>query len=132
MPKGGFVFYETFLETANKLEAVDKEAALEFYKAVANYGLYGEIYEGNPYVEIAMVQVKANIDIAKNRYQTAIENGMKGGRPREIDYKEIGRLHKEGKTNKEIAGLLNCSESTVSRVLNSQREWALQNCKTQA
>ena len=118
MAKESFVFYETFLETANKLEEIDKNLALEYYKALAKYGLYGEVYEGNPYIELVLVQGKVNIDMAKERYQRAVENGKKGGRPREVDREKVIQLHSEGLTNKAIAARMGCSDRSVSRILN--------------
>lgn len=115
MGKGSFVFYETFLETANKLEEMDKGLAYEYMKAIANYGLYGEVYEGNPVIETLMVQSGTNIDIAKDRYQKSIENGRKGGRPRKVDWSEMYRLMREGKTDKEIAETLNCTADYVRK-----------------
>ena len=118
MAKESFVFYETFLETAEKLEEINKDFAYEYLIALAKYGLYGEVYEGNPYIELVMVQGKVNIDMAKERYQRAVENGKKGGRRREVDRKKVIQLHNEGKTNKAIAAEVGCCDRTVSRILN--------------
>ena len=121
----GFVFHDSFLETTLELEKQDKDMAYEYIKAIANYGLYGEMYDGKyPIIKALLITPQASIDAANNRYVKAIENGKKGGRPRKIDYGEVARLHKEGKTQKDIAAELNCSEDSVRRILKKQDEYA--------
>ena len=118
MTDESFVFYRTWVDSINILRKIDKDLALEAYDAIVNYGLNGEIYEGNLMVQAVLPSIMQGIDNAKERYQKAVENGKKGGRPTKINGSEVVKLRNEGKTQKEIAEKLGCSERTVSRKLN--------------
>lgn len=122
-----FVFYESFLKTAELLDPKDR---LEFYDALTNYGIYGEIYNGdNKLVQALLVQAITNIDCAKDRYKAAVENGKKGGRPRKVDWEEMYQLMREGWTDKDIADHFNCSQDYIRKKRKEKEEFKQKNQK---
>ena len=124
--KGGFVFYDSFYETAMELKKTDKSLALEYLEAIMKYGLYGEIYEGNPIIKAMVITPQVSIDAANNRYKQAVENGKKGGRPRKNDWSEIARLNREGYSNKEIGEMVGYTPDYVGKILKNQRDYAME------
>ena len=127
MVKSSFVFYGTFLETAEELGKIDKDLAYDYLMATIKYGINGEVVEDvNPIVRAVMPTVYATITAAKERYVKSVENGGKGGRPRTIDHGEVIKLSNQGKSNKEISSILNCSESSVRKILRNESEWNLE------
>lgn len=116
MEKEGFVFYRSFLETAEQLNEIDMKISHEYLMALLNYGIYGIIPEDlNPIVGAMLNPLFRSIDAANERYERAKENGKKGGRPRKVDWSEMYRLMREGKTDKEIAETLNCTADYVRK-----------------
>lgn len=76
MKRESFVFYESFLDAA---EVLDEENQLIFIKAVAKYGIYGEMEDSLPAVVKAMMTlVIPQLEANNERYT----NGKKGGRPK--------------------------------------------------
>lgn len=76
MKRESFVFYESFLDAA---EVLDEENQLIFIKAVAKYGIYGEMEDDLPAVVKAMMTlVIPQLEANNERYT----NGKKGGRPK--------------------------------------------------
>ena len=75
-----FVFYRSFY---NAIKKMPNEYQLEIYNAIFEYSL-----EGNENLEMSQVAsamftlIKPNIDSAINRYDTKVENGKRGGRPK--------------------------------------------------
>jgi transposase len=67
--------------------------------------------------------VLPNIKAAQRKYQVAVENGSKGGRPRlDIDMERVARLKQEGKTNEEIGRILGASKTTIQTRWTEYRE----------
>ena len=77
--KASFVFYESFYEAISELP---DNFQLEMYNCVCRYALYGELSELSNFSKALFRMIKANIDAAKQKYQTSVENGKKGGRPK--------------------------------------------------
>lgn len=87
MNKQSFVFYETFYE---QLQDLDAETQLKFYNCITAYGLYGKEPENlNPLEKALWKTFKFAIDSAKERRAKNIENGKKGGRPPKIKTFEV-------------------------------------------
>lgn len=78
-----FVFYESFYKQLEIVaERVGKETAYTLLKDIAEFGLYGVASEENSSSWLyGFEQMMVSIANAKNRYNTAIENGKRGGRP---------------------------------------------------
>jgi transposase len=124
MNKESFVLYES---TYKQIEILEKrlgaEEAYKFIKAIMAFGLYGELPEEESSVWLyGFEQSITSISAAKTRYEAAVENGKKGGRPKKIDEEVVIWLHEEGETNAAIAEQLKCSVSSVEKILRKNRK----------
>jgi hypothetical protein len=124
MNKESFVMYESVFKQMEILEKrVSKEVAYDFIKAIATFGLYGEMPEEDSIVWLyGFEQSITSISAAKTRYEAAVENGKKGGRPKKIDEEFVIWLHEEGKTNAAIAEMAHCSISSVEKIIAKYRK----------
>ena len=78
--KDGFIFYKSFYDSIN---ALDESMQLEVYKALAEYGLRGEMSDDlSPITKALLTAMIPTIDNANKRYVASVENGKKGGRPK--------------------------------------------------
>ena len=78
--KDGFIFYKSFYDSIN---ALDESMQLEVYKALAEYGLTGEMRDDlSPITKALLTAMMPTIDNANKRYVASVENGKKGGRPK--------------------------------------------------
>ncbi len=78
--KDGFIFYKSFYDSIN---ALDESMQLEVYKALAEYGLTGEMGDDlSPIAKALLTAMIPTIDNANKRYVASLENGKKGGRPK--------------------------------------------------
>lgn len=78
--KDGFIFYKSFYDSIN---ALDESMQLEVYKALAEYGLIGEMGDDlSPIAKALLTAMIPTIDNANKRYVASVENGKKGGRPK--------------------------------------------------
>jgi hypothetical protein len=78
--RNGFVFLKTFNEAIEDLETEDKCFMLE---AIINYGLYSiepSITKG--YLKGIWKLISSTIDVTSRKYDSSVENGKKGGRPK--------------------------------------------------
>lgn len=77
-------------------------------------------------------QAITSISRAKERYQLAIENGKRGGRPAIwLDQEEVLAKKKELKTWKAVAQYYNINEDTLRKIRNSwSNEGEAENRKT--
>ena len=86
MNKGSFVLYESVYKQFELLKKRKPESAGDFIEAIMEFGLYGVIPDEESDVWLyGFEQSITSISAAKDRYNTAIENGKKGGRPKEVD-----------------------------------------------
>lgn len=112
-----FVFYESTYKTYEKIKKIaGVEAAARFFEAVTEYGLYGIIPEEDDPVWLnGLEQIFTSIGRAKDRYEVAVSNGKKGGRPGKIDYNKADELRAAGMTYQQIADTLGCSKSSIEK-----------------
>lgn len=122
MENNSFVFYKTFLDTAEELGRANPELAYKYLLAIAQYGISGEYDESDPVLNGLMVSVVMGIDRAQERYQEAKDVGKSGGRPRTNSLENIRELAAAGLSTQEIADNLNCSVRTVQRGLKTLRD----------
>lgn len=114
-----FVFYGSWRTT---LEGFREKLGLN-YAQTALWNLMTVATSGDAETDDPLVlgwisgSCSPNIDAARTRYNNAIENGRKGGRPKEVDPKEIESLYLSGKTYGQIADELGCSTKTVQRAI---------------
>lgn len=99
-----------------------------------NYSFYGDDSEiSDPLVKMIWLQANPNIDAAQQRYDRAVENGKKGGRPSSIDNEKIIALYNKGATQSKIKNTVGCGLSTVKNVIrqyNRETECKGQGSKT--
>lgn len=118
--KESFVFYASFYRALQKLK--NKSLKADIYDAICELALNENVVELDDEVgQIILELVKPQILANQKRY----EDGNKGGRPRNIDEKQIEELILLGKNNNEIATIMNCSVSTVKTLrqkINSQND----------
>lgn len=124
--KDSFIFYRSFYEAIEDLN--DKEQ-LKVYKAIAKLALNEEEIQltgvANTIFKLIKPQLKAN----NERY----EKGINGGRPVEYDHEEIEDLIVQGYSNKEISGIIGCSQSTIKnfrqKLVKNERQKLDNNCR---
>ena len=122
MENNSFVFYKSFLDTAEEVGRANPELAYKYLQAIAQYGIYGTYDESDPVLNGLMVSATMGIDRAQERYQEAKDIGKSGGRPRSNSLDAIRELASAGLTTQEIADNLNCSVRTVQRGLKTIRD----------
>ena len=113
------VFYEQWYQIIKDLPLKERD---KIYKYIFEYAFYGIEPEKDKITSMSYVvfgMAKPNIDSAQKRYDAAIENGNKGGRPRKVTeeiMKKIVELRKNGLTQNEVAIELGLSLKTIQRV----------------
>ena len=118
------MFYASFYRALQKLK--NKSLKADIYDAICELALNENVVELDDEVgQIILELVKPQILANQKRY----EDGNKGGRPRNIDEKQIEELILLGKNNNEIATIMSCSVSTVKTLrqkINSQNDEELE------
>lgn len=115
-----FVFYGNWMNTVEGYrEDFGDEYADEVLLNIIYYGTTGKILSNKKSI-VGFIEgsVAPNIDSAKNRYEKAQNGGARGGRQKLIGYEEnvqIALLKLQGKTQKEIALIMEVSDSTIKR-----------------
>ena len=118
MNKESFVFYESVAKQGDRLaDKLGKEVAFDFYKAVIDFGLYGVLPDEDSNVWLyGFEQTITSISAAKDRYNAAVENGKKGGRPKvKLNEQEVLEKKKELGTWKETAQFFGVDEKTLRK-----------------
>lgn len=112
----GFVFYATFAEALQRLDDADRLAA---YDALVAYALEGVEPPSGAVGAIVML-MRPLLDASSAKYDAAVENGKKGGRPRkeETEKKPVGN---QLKTSAET------SEETIKKKKKIEKEKTLSN-----
>ena len=119
--KTSMVFYESAYAAINYLPTT--ELKWEATQGLLNYGFYGiEPESDNPFVSMIYVQAIPSMRNAKERYDKAVDNGKKGGRPTEVSTEEIMQMKQEGMTNKQIAAKLGCSVSNIENRVTTYKK----------
>ena len=98
--KESMVIYESAYLAINYLP--DEKMKWEAIEGLMKYGFYGEIPESdNPFINMVYVQAIPSMRNAKQRYEKAVEDGKKGGRPAEFSIEEIFEMKKNRLMNGE-------------------------------
>lgn len=107
-----FVFYGSWEKI---LSALPLETAKEMLWQIKEIGIGKEISTNDPLIKaIIEGSIMPNIKAAQRKYETAVQNGSKGGRPRlDIDMERVAELKRQGKTNEEIGRALGVSKTTI-------------------
>lgn len=117
--RDNFVFYASWLDALSGLDETNsREFANEFLRQIVIYGVTGEIETDNPMiVGFINAMCKDLLDKSKKRHKACIENGNRGGRPKQYNDEEIRALSKQGVSEEDIATQLGCHIRTVQRAL---------------
>lgn len=114
--KNSALIYEGTYQAINYLP--DADAQLEAYRGIIEYGLYGtEPHSDNPIVNTVYAQAIPCLNKARERYQKAVENGRKGGRPAKINRESVRALKENGRNIKEIAAEMGTTENTIKSII---------------
>lgn len=123
MANNSFVFYESWSKFIDKK---DRETAKELVYQIYRIGLDKDLDTDNEeIIDIIDAFILPNIKGAKRRYNTAVENGSKGGRKPKTsaeDDERIYKLHKEGWTYAQIAEEFNIDKNTVGERVRRLRK----------
>lgn len=119
--RDNFVFYASWLDALSGLDETNsREFANEFLRQIVIYGVTGEIETDNPMiVGFINAMCKDLLDKSKKRHKACIENGNRGGRPKQYDDDEMRALYQQGMSAEDIATKMGCSVKTVQRALSS-------------
>lgn len=117
--RDNFVFYASWLDALSGLDETNsREFANEFLRQIVIYGVTGEIETKDPMtIGFINAMCKDLIDKSKKRHKACIENGNRGGRPKQYDTDEIKYMHEQGISDEDIAKQLGCNVRTVQRAL---------------
>lgn len=109
-----FIFYRGFADT---IKLAPPEDRLQLYEYLCGCALGDLKIEDIPYPHnLTISSMLASVEASRQRYEKAVENGKKGGRPRIwIDRVEAEKLHEELGSWKQVAEKLGVSEETLSR-----------------
>lgn len=118
--RDNFVFYASWLDALSGLDETNsREFANEFLRQIVIYGVTGEIETDNPMiVGFINAMCKDLLDKSKKRHKACIENGNRGGRPKQYDDDEMRALYQQGMSAEDIAAKMGCSVKTVQRALS--------------
>lgn len=120
MNKESMVFYESAYKAINYLP--DETMQLEAYKGLMEYGFYGVIPQSNnPFVNMIFVQSIPSMRSARDRYEKAVENGKKGGRPTDVSTESIVQMKQDGLTNREIADQTGVTTDAIKKRLQRNK-----------
>ena len=119
MKKDSAIIYESIYKTIELIP--DTELKWEAIKGILKYSFYGEeLNSDNPLVQMVYTSAFPSIRNAVERYERAVEDGKRGGRPSTVDKEKVLQLKKQGKTYQEISDELDCPKNTIKKIL--QRE----------
>ena len=118
--RDNFVFYASWLDALSGLDETNsREFANEFLRQIVIYGVTGEIETDNPMiVGFINAMCKDLLDKSKKRHKACIENGNRGGRPKQYDDGEMRSMYHQGMSTEDIAQKMGCSVKTVQRALS--------------
>ena len=122
--RDNFVFYASWLDALSGLDETNsREFANEFLRQIVIYGVTGEIETDNPMiVGFINAMCKDLLDKSKKRHKACIENGNRGGRPKQYNDDEMRALYQQGMSAEDIAAKMGCSVKTVQRALSGSED----------
>lgn len=113
------VFYEQWYQIVKDFPLEERDKAFKYIFEYAFYGIEPEKDKTNSMSYVVFRMAQPNIDSAQRRYDTALENGNKGGRPKKVTeevLQKIVELRKQGLTQQEVALEVGLSLKTIQRV----------------
>lgn len=117
-----FVLFDSFIEAIDQLPP---DRQWPFLKEIVAYRLDGkEPTFSSPLERMAFTVMKPSIDASAERYNKAVEDGQKGGRPKKwIDREEAEEAFARLKNWGAVAAELDVNEDTLRK---ARRKWAEQ------
>ncbi len=110
--KSSTVIYESAYSAIEYLQ--DNTSKWEAIRGLLRYGFYGESPESeNPFINMIYTQAIPSMKSAKQRYEKAVSDGKRGGRPTEVSTEEIITMKSNGMTNKQIAEQIGCTTKNI-------------------
>lgn len=110
----GFLLLDSFIEAIDQLPA---DRQWPFLKALFDYRMEGKNPElDSPLEKMAFTVIKRSIDASAERYDKAVEEGQKGGRPRRwIERGEAEEAYARLGNWEAVAKELNVSDNTLRK-----------------
>lgn len=129
--RDSFVFYESFRQILELLD--DAEDWKELLSGVFSYVFDGKVgFFTDPKLQIAFTHFKISIDGASARYEKAVEDGKKGGRPSKQDFIPpdvwIAAIEEHGSVPK-AAKALGLAANTLRNWINMSNDERVQKLK---
>ena len=91
MEKESMVIYKSIISAIDLLP--DVEQKWEAIKGITDFGFYDKKPESeNPFINMIYIQAIPSLRGAKDRYEKAVEDGKKGGRPTEVPIEQIIKM----------------------------------------
>lgn len=119
--KDNFVFYASWIDILKAYDKSDPNFAGELAKQMIYFGVEGELSTDDPIITGLIQSMCATlIDKSKKRHKACIDNGKRGGRPKQYNGEEIQALYQQGMSIEDIAQQLGCSAKTVQRALYNE------------
>lgn len=112
-----FVFFGTFEPMINELP---DETALKFFKAIMNYGLHEIVPEFTGIEKALWSQIQFVLDMSKEKYETSVQNGKKGGRPKNLE-KPNDNLNKPNNNLEKPSDNLNEPNNNLNKNKNKNK-----------
>ena len=115
----GFLLLDSYIKAIDQLPP---DRQWPFLKAIAEYRMTGKEPEfESPMERMAFTLIKPTVDSTAERYEKAVDDGQKGGRPKKwIDRKEAEEAYARLKNWDAVSKELNVSVDTLSR---ARRRW---------
>ena len=114
-----FVFYGSWKEHLDGLKDLcGEDVAKEVVWQIVNYGTSKEFdTEDQKIINMVNGMCRDLIESAKKRRSASVENGGRGGRPKQFNDEEILSLYSNGLSEQDIADQLGCNIRTVKRAI---------------
>ena len=125
----GFLLLDSYIKAIDQLPP---DRQWPFLKAIAEYRMTGKEPEfESPMERMAFTLIKPTVDSTAERYEKAVDDGQKGGRPKKwIDRKEAEEAYARLGSWEAVSKELDVSLDTLNRARRRWRDDSAKLCKT--